>query len=600
MQGQNRALLTRHAPDMPNFLAEGLLDKAWSQVNVGDDAGASLLVNQALGIDSKNSRGLSMAAALAARAGQKDRALRLINNALKLGPDSPLVMFNAAFVFFHCEQPHRARTLWERIIKLFPRSTETYWNLALYHHTQNDPSAAEMYYRKVMELNPNRPDLHRNLAAEVSSSGRIEEAISLYREGVRLNSQDIKTSSGYLFSLQFDPSFSPDQIHAEHSAWGRAFESAIPGRTDHGNDRSPARRLRIGYVAPYFRAHVAGNLLLPLLREHDHSQFEIHCYSDTQALDELTGRFRQHADVWHETVGLTDADLANLVSQDQIDVLVDLVMHMEGVRLGMFARKPAPLQVAWMAYPGSTGLTRMDYRFTDAVLDPPGTTDHLYTEQSVRLESFWCFEPPPASLAVGPLPADKNGYLTFGCLNNFSKVNAAVLELWREVLAAVPNSRLILLPPKGNSKAWALEKLQIDPVRLICLPRAPRIKYFGYYNRIDIALDPFPATGHTTTLDGLWMGVPPVALAGPTVTSRGSLSILSNLGLADLAVKSKSDYVALALALSKDLTRIRELRAELRGRMEHSVLMDADRFARKVESAYREMWRKWCDGVRAS
>jgi protein O-GlcNAc transferase len=585
---------------MPNSFAEHLLDQAGRQMNAHDDAGASSLVDQALGIDPKNIRGLSFGAVLAARAGQKDRALKLIARALKLGPDAPIVIYNAAAVFFRCGQPHRARVFWERLVQLLPRSAETFWNLASYHSAQNDASAAEMYYRKVLELDPNLPGLHMNLGNMLKNSGRIGEAISLYREGACRYPQEISQSSNVLYALHFDPAYGPAQIHAEHSAWGRTLESVIPGRTGHGNERSPNRRLRIGYVSPYFRAHVVGLNLLPLLRQHDHSQFEIHCYSDTRPTDPTTGELRQHADMWHDTAGLSDAELADLVSQNQIDILVDLVMHMEGVRLGMFARKPAPVQVAWMAYPGSTGLTRMDYRLTDAVLDPPGATDDFYTEQSVRLDTFWCFDPPANSPPVGPLPADKNGYFTFGCLNSFAKVNAGVLELWREVLAAVPDSRLIIMPPKGKSKAWALEKLQIDATRLVCLPRESRIKYLGYYNRVDLALDAFPYTGHSTTLDGLWMGVPPVSLAGPTVASRGSLSILSHLGLAELVLKNKSDYVALAIALSQDLPRLRELRAGLRGRLERSVLMDADRFTRQAETAYRDMWHKWCAATRPS
>jgi protein O-GlcNAc transferase len=230
-------------------------------------------------------------------------------------------------------------------------------------------------------------------------------------------------------------------------------------------------------------------------------------------------------------------------------------------------------------------------------LDPPGETDHFYTEQSIRLETFWCFGPPSNHLTVGPLPADKNGYVTFGCLNNFTKVTDAVLEVWREILAAVPNSRLLLKPPKGKIPDRVREKLGADPARLIGLPHESRLKYFKNYHRIDLALDPFPYTGHTTTLDGLWMGVPVVTLPGPTVVSRGSLSILTNVGLAELAAKNKADYVALAVALARDKARLRELRAGLRGRLERSVLMDAKRFARQMESAYRAIWRKWCQTV---
>jgi protein O-GlcNAc transferase len=247
-----------------------------------------------------------------------------------------------------------------------------------------------------------------------------------------------------------------------------------------------------------------------------------------------------------------------------------------------------------MAYPGTTGLSRMDYRFTDPFLDPPGETDHFYTEKSIRLETFWCFKPPSESPAVGPLPADQNGHITFGCLNTFAKVNHSVLELWREILAAVPNSRLVLMLPKGKVMDRVREKLGVAPSRLIGLLRESRLEYFKNYHRVDLTLDPIPYTGHTTTIDSLWMGVPLVTLAGPTVSSRGSLSILSNLGLTELAVRNKSDYAALAVALAHDKDRLRELRAELRERLQRSILMDADRFARQAESAYRTMWHKWC------
>jgi len=585
---------------MPNALAERLLDQADGQLKTRNYASAAVLVDQALDVEPQNLRALSYGAAIiAANGGQKDVALKLIQKALKLGPDVPLVISNAADVFMRYGQMHRACRFWERLHKLQPHSVSTLWNLAIYHFDQGDAEAAEKYLRKVMELEPGKPKLHMNLGYVVKTTGRIEESIALYREGARLFPEDIRQSSNYLLALHYDPSYSPEQIHAEHAAWGRSLEATIPCAMEHANDRSPDRRLRIGYVSSDFRTHVVGHYFLPFFRQHDHSQFETYCYSDTRRPDKMTPLFRKSADVWRDTAGLSDVELAAQVSQDRIDVLVDLVMHTEGVRLGMFVRKPAPVQVAWMAYPGSTGLTRMDYRFTDPVLDPPGETDHFYTEQSIRLETFWCFEPPANSPAVGPLPAEKNGYVTFGCLNSFSKVNDALLELWREILAAVPDSRLVIILPKGKVMDRVREKLGVAPARLIGLPRESRLKYLKYYHRTDLALDPFPYTGHTTTLDSLWMGVPVVSLAGPTVVSRGSLSILSNVGLMELAVKNKSDYVALAVALARDRSRLLELRVGLRGRLECSVLMDAKRFARQAESAYRAIWRKWCETASA-
>ncbi|HEY1786649.1 MAG TPA: hypothetical protein VGJ73_00770 [Verrucomicrobiae bacterium] len=580
---------------MPNPFVERLLNQADKPLQARDYAAAAQFVDQALLVEPKNPRALSYGAFIAANAGPKDVALKLIGQALKLAPDAPMVIHDAALVFWTCGQRHRARRLWEHFNELQPGSVETLWNLAMYHAGEDDAEAAETYFRKVMELAPQKPGLHTNLGNALRLSGRIEEALASFREGARLFPEKIRESSNYLYSMHFDPSCDPARIYAEHAAWGRALESAIPATSVYANDPSSNRRLRIGFVSPYFRGHVVGYSLLPSFREYNRSQFEIYCYSDTTQLDEMTAAFRQGADVWRDTARLSDAELATQVLQDRIDVLVDLVMHMDGVRLGMFARKPAPVQVTWLAYPGSTGLTRMDYRFTDPVLDPPRQTRHFCTEQSIHLESIWCFDPPANSPAVRPLPAGKNGYITFGCLNNFAKVNDAVLEVWREILSAVPDSRLVLVPPKGKITARIREKLGVAPGRLIGLPRESRLDYFKNYHRIDLALDPFPYSGGITTLDGLWMGVPVITLPGATCVSRGSLSILSNVGLTELAVKNKGDYVALAVALARDHARLRELRAGLRDRLECSVLMDAKRFARNTESAYRAMWRKWCE-----
>jgi protein O-GlcNAc transferase len=585
---------------MPNAFAESLLDQADGLLRARNFASAAPFVIQALNLEPKNLRALSFGAFIAAINGKKDTALNLIDEALKLGPDKPVVTYYAPHVFFNCGQRDRACQFWERLNETQPRSVEALWNLAMYHANEDDAETAERYFRKVRELAPRYPELHLHLGDAVKNTGRIQEAITLYREGMTLFPQEIRLSSDYLLALNYDPASSSEQIHAEHTAWGKALEAAIPATKKHANDRSPDRRLRIGYVSSDFRRHPVGFCLLPPFREHNHTHFQIHGYSCRRFQDEMTAEFRQGADVWHDVAGMSDEALAAQVSKDKIDVLVDLVMHTGGTRLGMFARKPAPLQIAWLAYPGTTGLTRMDYRFTDPVLDPPGQTDHLYTEQSIRLESFWPFEPPANSPTVEPAPAEKNGYITFGCLNNFIKVNDSVLEVWREILAVVPNSRLVLIPPKGKITDQVREKLGVASDRVIGLPRESRLDYFKNYHRIDVALDPFPYTGHTTTLDCLWMGVPVVTLTGPTVVSRGSLSILSNVGLAELAVTNKTDYVALAVALARDGARLRELRAGLRGRLQRSVLMDAKRFTRQMESAYRTLWQKWCNSVPAN
>jgi len=304
------------------------------------------------------------------------------------------------------------------------------------------------------------------------------------------------------------------------------------------------------------------------------------------------------ADGWRDTTHLADEQLADQIRQDQIDILVDLTMHMAHGRPLLFARKPAPIQVCWLAYPGTTGLTTMDYRFTDPHLDPPGDQDQYYSEHSIRLpDSFWCYQPLFDELAVNPLPVLTNGDVTFGCLNNFCKVNASVLDLWAQVLRAVDRSRLLLLAPGGSPRPRTHQTLRqhgISPDRVTFVDRRPLQDYFRLYQQIDICLDTFPANGHTTSLDAFWMGVPVVTFAGQTAIGRGGLSQLTNLGLPELVAHTPEQFVQIATALAGNLPRLSQLRATLRDRLQSSPLMDAPRFARNVENAFRQMWRHWC------
>ena len=366
----------------------------------------------------------------------------------------------------------------------------------------------------------------------------------------------------------------------------------------HGNDRSALRRLKIGYVSPNFRDHVVGRNLLPLFREHDRRQFEFVCYADVPRHDELTNRFQSHADAWRDTAGLTDVQLAQRIREDGIDILVDLTLHMAHNRLLVFARKPAPVQVTFAGYPGTTGLSTIDYRLTDPYLDPPDLCDRYYAEQSIRLpDCFWCYDPLDSDAAVNGLPAAEKGYVTFGCLNNFCKVNPPILKIWAQILKAVDRSRLTLLAGEGTHRQCALDLLAEAGVagdRVTFVAHQPRPQYLRYYHAIDIGLDTVPYNGHTTSLDSFWMGVPVVTLTGPTVVGRAGLCQLMNLGLPELIGSSPEQYVRVAAELAQDLPRLGNLRGSLRQRMQSSPLMDAPRFARSIEAAYREMWRRWC------
>jgi predicted O-linked N-acetylglucosamine transferase (SPINDLY family) len=366
----------------------------------------------------------------------------------------------------------------------------------------------------------------------------------------------------------------------------------------HLNDRSPQRRLRIGYVSPDFRFHPVGRFLLPLLETHDRGNFEIFCYASVDVPDALTDRCRAYTDAWRDVRDLSDEQLAQVVRRDRIDVLVDLTMHMAQNRLLLFARKPAPVQVTYLAYCGTTGLETMDYRLTDPHLDPPGGDERFYSERSVRLpETYWCYRPTIETPPVNPLPALAAGHVRFGSLNNFCKATPPTLAAWGRLLQAVPVSRLLLSARAGSHRdrvRGLLGEQGVASERVDFVDIQPVAEYFALYQQIDVALDPFPYGGGTTSCDALWMGVPVVSLAGQTAVGRGGLSILTNVGLPDLAARDAGHYVQVAAELAQDLPRLSDLRATLRERMRNSPLMDAPRFARSVEAAYREMWRRWC------
>jgi predicted O-linked N-acetylglucosamine transferase (SPINDLY family) len=369
----------------------------------------------------------------------------------------------------------------------------------------------------------------------------------------------------------------------------------------HANDRAPERRLRIGYVCPYFCMLPEGRFLLPLLRARDRSCLEVICYSDCRRPDAFTEQFRQTADGWHDIVGWSDLQVAERMRQDRIDIAVDLTLHGLNNRLLALARKPAPVQVTYLAYCSSTGLEAIDYRLSDPYLDPPGMDESVYSEKTMRLpETYWCYQPTSAPPETSPLPALAQGHITFGSLNNFCKVSAPTLAAWGKLLRSVPNAQLLLHTREGSHRQRVLERLGgegIEPQRVRFAGYLPMEQYFELYQRIDIALDSFPCGGGTTTCDALWMGVPVVSLVGRTAVGRGGLSILSNVGMPELAARSEEEYVRIARELANDIPRLTNLRATLRQRMEQSPLMDTPRFARNIEAAYRQMWRQWCAAV---
>jgi predicted O-linked N-acetylglucosamine transferase (SPINDLY family) len=488
-------------------------------------------------------------------------------------------------------------------IRLRPDEARAAYNLGLLLWTRGRVSEAEASYREAVRIDPGDHRAHLNLGNALKDQGRIDEAIASYRTAVGLDPDNPAYHDTLILAMHYHPAYDQRTIGEECRRCARRHAERFAREIcPHDNRPDPERRLRVGYVSPEFRDHIDGWLLAPLLRNHDHDRFEVVCYARVARPDAHTERLRGLVDSWRDTAGLSDRQTADLIRDDRVDILVDLKSHTANGELLVFARKPAPVQVTWLGYPGTTGLSTIDYRLTDPYLDPLGLFDACYSEESVRLpETFWCYDAPADSPPVNPLPAMDSGAITFGCLNNFCKVNDGCLTLWAEVLRAVPGSRLLLMAPRGPARDHVqsvLGQRGIAADRLGFVEARPRSEYLKLYQRIDLVLDTLPYNGHTTNLDALWMGVPVLTMLGRTVVGRAGWSQLCNLGLEDLAAETPEAFVALATRLAGDLPRLWGLRGALRPRMSESPLMDAPRFARHVEQAYRRIWRRWCEGRR--
>jgi protein O-GlcNAc transferase len=529
-----------------------------------------------------------------------DEAIASYQWALRLQPAYPGAHYNLGIALDARERWEEAIAAYRRAIQLKPDHVEAYNNLGCTLCAQGRPTETIAAYRQALELNPHRAKTHANLGLALPYAGRCDEAIASHRRSLALDPEDSTVHSHLLHTLLLDPAQDSDSIRAELRRWNDRFAEPLRGdQRPHAHDKNSERRLRIGYVSPNFRYHVVGENVFPVLERHDRSLFEVFCYSDVTRADALTGRFRETCDVWRDISALSDEETAELIRADGIDILIDLTLHTANRRLLIFARKPAPVQVTWAGYPGSTGLDAIDYRLTDPRLDPPGASDDSGSEEPVRLpHSFWCYRPVAESPPVNPLPALATGQVTFGSLNNYGKVNQGVLELWAQVLGAVKDSRLLLLSHEGEHRQRAQEVFAshgVDSGRIAWFTPASRQRYLEAYHRIDIGLDPFPYNGHTTSLDSFWMGVPVVTLVGRTIVGRAGLSQATNLGLPDLIAETPEQYREIAVRLANDLPALAELRAALRPRMAASPLADARQFTRDLEAAYRTMWRRWCE-----
>ena len=528
--------------------------------------------------------------------GRFDEARAAFRLTLRLEPDHAEAHNNLGAALNVLGRTAEAATALRQAVALKPDFAPAWNNLGNTLRDDDRLAQAVAAYRRCLDLAPDFAEAHNNLGNALAAGRALAEGEASYRRALALEPTFATAHSNLIYAMNSNPAHRAADIFAEARRWNdcHAGPAAV---ARHGNEPDPDRVLRVGYVSPDMRAHSVSYFFEPLIAAHDRDAVETLCYAEVPRADAVTARLRGHAGSWRDTVGMSDADVARRVREDRVDILVDLAGHTAGGRLGVFALRPAPVQIAWLGYPNTTGLDAIGYRLTDAIADPPGA-EAIHSETLVRLpHGFLCYRPPEDA----PDIAARQGPVTFGSFNNLSKVTAQVIACWAAILDRVPDSRLMLksralgdgATRQAILDAFAGHGVAVERIEALAWIDA-RGGHLGAYGRIDVALDPYPYNGTTTTCEALWMGVPVVALAGDRHAARVGASILATLGLDDLVAADEGAYVESAVALARDTTRRARLRTSLRPTLEASPLCDAPAFARDVEDAYRQLWRDWC------
>jgi predicted O-linked N-acetylglucosamine transferase (SPINDLY family) len=564
-----------------------------------DEATAAL--GRALELDPDSVAGRHGLGTVLQKQGKMSEAAACFQEVLRRDPNHVASHLSLGYLYQRVKRSQDAIARCQEALRVDPDNPDAYNNMGVAWASDGHHDEAIACLRRAIELRPGFAMAHSNLAYSLQSLGLLDEAIESHRRAIELPEVVAGPHSNLLYALNYHPGYDADTLFAEHCAWAARWADPLTAASPpHTNDRTPDRWLRLGYVSPHFRAHAVNFFVEPILACHDRSQFETFCYSDVESEDDTTRRLRGYVLHWRDTRSDSDEQLCEQVRRDGIDILVDLTGHLlGGRRMLLFARKPAPIQVSYIGYQNTTGMRAMDYRLTDAYADPAGVTDRFHTEKLVRLPRlYYCFLPSPDAPRVVALPALAAGHVTFGSVNNFMKVTPDALQAWAEILLRVPRSRLILRADMTDSlrqrllETFARHGVAADRLELV--NRLPRQQYLELIQRMDIALDPFPFNGHTTTCDCLWQGVPVVTLSGQTYASRFGGSGLAAMQLHELIADSRDAYLEIAAALGNDLPRLAHLRSTLRDRMAASPLLDFGGFTQNLETEYQRMWRRWC------
>lgn len=580
------------------YLLLGIIYYIWERL---DDARASL--ENALRIRPGYAAAYNNLGLVFQKAGRLEDALATFERAIEHRQDYPEAHNNRGNVLRDLGRLEQALDAFNASVRLQPNNVQPHVNRG---NTLTDLALIDQAlqsYDKALELDPGNAEAYLGRGNALRIVGHISEAFDDFRKALELRPGYSDARNSLLYCSNYRPDFSAQQIFELHRRYGIGSDAsgACKPAVGHAGSRVRRNRLRIGYLSPDFRHHSVACFFEPLLRAHHREKLEVYCYSNVKRPDDVTLRIQKTADHWLSVLNMSDEEVADRVSGDGIDILVDLAGYTSGNRLQVFTRRPAPVQVTWLGYPATTGMDCIDYRITDAVADPAGEADRLHSETLLRLEDgFLCYQPHEAAPEVARLPSDSAGHITFGSFNNVRKINPTVAYAWARILREIPGSRLLV--------KW--RSLMADDVRAryldlfsACGIEPDRIDLYDWsensaahlalYSRVDIALDTYPYNGTTTTCEALWMGVPVITLRGDRHASRVGASILERVGCAGWVAHTPEEYVDIARRLAGDLPALDGIRRGLRERLRESSLCDAEDFASRMEAAYAKIWEKY-------
>lgn len=531
-----------------------------------------------------------------------EESLHATRHAIALLPGDAATHNNLGTTLLKLGRHIDAEASFRKALAIAPHYAKSLSNLGSLLTLRGKLVEAEVCCRSALRSEPGYSSAHINLGHTLELQGRLSEAQASYRAALALAPEMAVVHTNLLHCLSLDVAVEPHQLFAEHLAFGEQFEAPLrAGWQAHNNAKDPARCLQVGFVSGDLYDHAVATFLEPVLQFLARKQsLSLHAYYTHTVEDAVTQRLRTHFPYWHSVASLSDADLANKIRADGIDILIDLSGHTSYNRLLTFAHKPAPIQASWLGYPGTTGLQAMDYHLCCRFYTPPGELDSQFTEKSAFLPASSIFQPSDDAPPINALPALKNGYITFGSFNRPNKINPSVIALWSMLLRSVPNARMVLgaIPPDHQDaliQNFAHEG--IESRRLIFYPRSNLPGYLTLHHQVDVCLDTFPYGGGTTTAHAAWMGVPTLTLAGETPPSRSGATFMNHWGLNTFVATSIEDFVNKGHYWAEHVAELAVLRLEMRARFNASAMGQPAPFANGLEATLRAMWQRWCDDL---